>query len=257
MWADLISSYGYWILAIGCLLEGETVLLLAGFAARSGRLDPLAVFVIAAVCGFAGDEIAYWIGRRHGGWLLARWPLLARRSRRVRALLERRHALAIVMLRFAYGLRLAGPVVIGMTDVPCLRLKELSDADKRAYILAEAVRAPARRRGVVLRLVAAGHDQHRKLALGITKLGGDAFEKAAAGKRREDENRLLYALLHHPSESYSGLASLCGWTDAKGTAQRWKVGKVAERLAENKLVHRYRERWILTAAGKEEAEAIR
>ncbi|MDE2612139.1 MAG: DedA family protein [Burkholderiales bacterium] len=118
MWADLISSYGYWILAIGCLLEGETVLLLAGFAARSGRLDPLAVFVIAAVCGFAGDEIAYWIGRRHGGWLLARWPLLARRSRRVRALLERRHALAIVMLRFAYGLRLAGPVVIGMTDVP-------------------------------------------------------------------------------------------------------------------------------------------
>jgi len=118
MWADLISNYGYWILAIGCLLEGETVLLLAGFAAHSGRLDPLAVYLIAAASAFAGDEIAYWLGRRHGAWLLARWPAVARRSQRVRALLERRHALAIVLLRFAYGLRVAGPVVIGMSDVP-------------------------------------------------------------------------------------------------------------------------------------------
>lgn len=81
-------------------------------------------------------------------------------------------------------------------------------------------------------------------------------QEAAAGKRREDENRLLYALLHHPSESYSGLASQCGWTDPAGKPQRWKVQRVAERLAEHKLARRYRERWILTAAGKDEAAKI-
>lgn len=81
-------------------------------------------------------------------------------------------------------------------------------------------------------------------------------QEAAAGKRREDENRLLYALLHHPSESYSALASLCGWIDGKGNPQRWRVQRVAERLAEHKLVRRYRERWILTAAGKDEAAKI-
>lgn len=81
-------------------------------------------------------------------------------------------------------------------------------------------------------------------------------QEAAAGKRREDENRLLYALLHHPSESFSGLASACGWVDGKGTAQKWRVQRIAERLAEHKLVRRYRERWILTPAGKEEAGRI-
>lgn len=81
-------------------------------------------------------------------------------------------------------------------------------------------------------------------------------QEAAAGKRREDENRLLYALLHHPSESYSGLASACGWTDGKGGGQRWRVQRVAERLAEHKLVRRYRERWVLTTAGRDEATKL-
>lgn len=121
MWADLIISHGYWLIAAGCLFEGETVLLLAGFAAHSGHLDWRAVVAVAAVFAFAGDEIAYWLGRRHGGWVLRRWPALERHSARVRALLARRHGLAIVLLRFAYGLRVAGPVIVGMSGVPPAR----------------------------------------------------------------------------------------------------------------------------------------
>lgn len=81
-------------------------------------------------------------------------------------------------------------------------------------------------------------------------------QEASADQRREDENRLLYALLHHPSESYSGLARLCGWVDGKGNPQKWRAQRIAERLADHKLVRRYRERWILTPAGKEEAGRI-
>jgi len=32
----LIGTHGYWVLALGCLLEGETILLLAGFTAHRG-----------------------------------------------------------------------------------------------------------------------------------------------------------------------------------------------------------------------------
>ena len=32
---EAIASHGYWVLALGCLLEGETVLLLAGFATQT------------------------------------------------------------------------------------------------------------------------------------------------------------------------------------------------------------------------------
>ena len=71
----LIQTNGYWVLAVGCLLEGETILILAGFAAHSGYLNPLAVIVIASTAGFAGDQIFFWMGRRHGSAVLTRFPL--------------------------------------------------------------------------------------------------------------------------------------------------------------------------------------
>lgn len=115
MWSELLQAHGYWVLAIGCLLEGETILLLAGFAAHRGYLDPTAVLTIAAVAGFTGDQGWFWLGRRHGSALLKRWPRLAQRRAVLDRMLERWHAAAIIGVRFAYGLRIAGPVLIGMT----------------------------------------------------------------------------------------------------------------------------------------------
>ena len=114
---ELIQDWGYWALALGCLLEGETVLILAGFAAHEGHLNPVNVVAIAAVAGFVGDQIFFWLGRRHGPALLARWPRLDAPAERLQRLLERWHAWVIVFVRFAYGLRIAGPVLIGMSGL--------------------------------------------------------------------------------------------------------------------------------------------
>lgn len=119
--ASLIAAHGYWVLAIGCLLEGETVLLLAGFAAHRGHLDPAWVLVVASVAGFAGDQFFFWLGRRHGARVLARRPAWAAQAARVQALLQRWDAGFIVGVRFAYGLRAAGPVLMGMTPISGLR----------------------------------------------------------------------------------------------------------------------------------------
>lgn len=121
MWSELLQTHGYWLLALGCLLEGETVLVLAGFAAHRGLLDPAAVVAIAAASGFAGDETFFWLGRRHGKALLARWPSIAGQSGRVLALVERWHEPVIIGIRFAYGLRVAGPVLIGSSAVSAWR----------------------------------------------------------------------------------------------------------------------------------------
>jgi membrane protein DedA with SNARE-associated domain len=117
----LIAEYGYWVLALGCLLEGETVLLLAGFAAKRGHLDLEAVIGIAAVAGFLGDQFYFWLGRRHGPAVHARWPALAKQTDRVRRWLSRSELALVVGVRFAYGLRIAGPVLIGMTPMPAAR----------------------------------------------------------------------------------------------------------------------------------------
>ena len=117
----LIESHGYWVLAIGCLLEGETLLVLAGFAAHRGYLQIEAVLAIAAAAGFAGDQFYFWLGRRHGAAILARWPSLAAQSGRVNRLVARCHVGVIVGIRFAYGLRVAGPVLLGATHLSAAR----------------------------------------------------------------------------------------------------------------------------------------
>jgi membrane protein DedA with SNARE-associated domain len=114
---SLIATYGYWILAAGCLLEGETILALAGFAAHQGHLDLGAVIAIAALAGFAGDQFYFWLGRRHGDAVLRRFPKAAAQTRRVHRLLERWHAWVIVGIRFAYGLRIAGPILLGTMPI--------------------------------------------------------------------------------------------------------------------------------------------
>jgi len=109
---SLIAAYGYWVLTAGCLLEGETILFLAGFAAHRGLLDPWAVWTIAATAGFLGDQIFFWLGRHHGARVLARWPSLAVHADRLKNLERRWHAVLIIGIRFAYGLRIAGPILI-------------------------------------------------------------------------------------------------------------------------------------------------
>lgn len=113
----LLQTYGYPLLALGCLLEGETILALAGFAAHQGHLDFGVVVLIAAVGGFIGDQAFFWLGRRHGAQMLARFPSIGAQADRMHRLIERWHGWVIVLVRFAYGLRIAGPVLIGTSDV--------------------------------------------------------------------------------------------------------------------------------------------
>lgn len=120
-WPALIQTHGYWLLAVGCLLEGETLLLLAGFAAHRGHLNLAVVMAVAALAGFTGDQAFFWLGRRHGTALLARWPAAAVRVARVHALMLRWRDAVIVLVRFAYGLRTVGPLVIGMGPIPAWR----------------------------------------------------------------------------------------------------------------------------------------
>jgi len=109
----LLTDYGYLAVFAGCLLEGETILLLAGFAAHQGHLSLPLVLMIAFIGGALGDQIFYWAGRAWGTALLGRMPGFQARARRVIALLKRHDALLIVGIRFMYGLRIAGPIAMG------------------------------------------------------------------------------------------------------------------------------------------------
>jgi membrane protein DedA with SNARE-associated domain len=114
----LIDTYGYLAVLVGAFLEGETILALAGLASYRGYLDLRAVIAIAMVAGFAGDQFYFWLGRRKGQKILERFPGAAERTERFDALLARWHAPLIVAIRFMYGFRIVGPVLLGMCRVP-------------------------------------------------------------------------------------------------------------------------------------------
>jgi membrane protein DedA with SNARE-associated domain len=118
---ELLDTYGYWAVFLGSLLEGETVLLMAGFAAHRALLKLPTVIALGAAGGFIGDQIFFTLGRYRGRQMLARFPSVAREAARVQALIERHSTWLIIGVRFMYGLRIAGPMLIGMSAVSHLR----------------------------------------------------------------------------------------------------------------------------------------
>ena len=116
-----IENYGYFAVFVGCFAEGETVLVLAGFAAHLGYLSLPWVMATAAVAGFCGDLTAFFAGRRWGPRLLAWSPRLAAVRPVIAEKLERHATWVVFALRFAVGLRIASLVVIGASGLPAPR----------------------------------------------------------------------------------------------------------------------------------------
>lgn len=118
---EWLEQYGYLAVLAGTLLEGETILAMAGFAAHQGHLDFGLVLLVAFVGGTVGDQMFFWIGRALGPRSLQRWPPLADATARVGVLLQRHDALLIFGIRFMYGVRIAGPIAMGALGVSARR----------------------------------------------------------------------------------------------------------------------------------------
>ncbi len=114
----LIATYGYWAVLVGTFLEGETVLILGGFAAHRGYLHPVGVILAAFVGTVCGDQFFFCLGRRHGRRTLERHPWWGPKVERAGGLLERHRIPLLLAFRFLYGLRSVIPFAVGLSRVP-------------------------------------------------------------------------------------------------------------------------------------------
>lgn len=114
----LIQQHGLAAVFVGAFLEGETVLLFAGASAHLELLDLRAVIATAAAGAFLGDNLFFLIGRHFGPRVADRLPWVATAVPRMDRLIARWRWIAVVALRFMYGMRMAGPVVIGAGKMP-------------------------------------------------------------------------------------------------------------------------------------------
>ena len=121
MLEHFIETYGYLALLIGTFLEGETILIIGGFAAHRGSLSlPLVIFT-AFIGTLAGDQLFFFIGRIKGNAFLDKKPLWKPSIEKVHNLLEGYQTLLILGFRFLYGLRTVTPFVIGMSRIHTAR----------------------------------------------------------------------------------------------------------------------------------------
>lgn len=113
-----IEHFGYLAVLIGTFLEGETVLIVAGFAAHRGYLS-LPMVIVAAFAGTVfGDQLFYYLGHKHSAFILSRKPGWQNKLDNARRLIHKHKILTILCFRFIYGLRTVTPFSLGIADIP-------------------------------------------------------------------------------------------------------------------------------------------
>jgi membrane protein DedA with SNARE-associated domain len=110
------GAWSYLVTFVWTFFEGETFVLLAGFAAAQGMLSAPLLVVCAALGSFAGDQCYFWIGRHFGLRLMARHPDWRVRIDRALGWLERFDAGFILSFRFIYGVRNFSSFALGISS---------------------------------------------------------------------------------------------------------------------------------------------
>src|SRR6185369_15969320 len=91
-----VVNYGYPALLVGALMEGETVVIIAGFLAHSGHLYLPWVMLAAFVGAFTADQFFFQVGKRKGKAYLEKKPQWEPRVDRIRRFLVGYQVIAIL-----------------------------------------------------------------------------------------------------------------------------------------------------------------
>ncbi|MDF7680741.1 DedA family protein [Enterobacteriaceae bacterium ESL0689] len=114
----LISHYGYIALVVGSLAEGETVTLLGGIAAHQGLLKFPLVVMAVAIGGMIGDQLLYFLGHFFGDRILQHFSRYQARINQAQRMIHQHPYLFVIGVRFMYGFRVVGPLLIGASHLP-------------------------------------------------------------------------------------------------------------------------------------------
>lgn len=117
----LLTQYGYLAIFLCSIFEGETILTLAGFFVHKGYLYFFPAVVSAACGGMLGDQLCFFLGRYYGQRLLKHFPKLTPMVEKTNRMLCKHSSIIIILVRFMYGVRIAGPIAIGMSKIPFTR----------------------------------------------------------------------------------------------------------------------------------------
>jgi membrane protein DedA with SNARE-associated domain len=114
----LIRVYGGLAVFLGAAVEGEAAVTTGGFLAHRNLINPY----VAGACAFGGslaaDQIVFFLARYHRGNRFIERARQRPAFARAIHFIERKPVLFCTAFRFIYGMRIAGPIAIGVSQVP-------------------------------------------------------------------------------------------------------------------------------------------
>lgn len=123
---DCGASAAYAVIFVWTALEGETVVIFAGYAAHNGLLNVYTLIGTAWAGSFLGDQFYFFLGRRYGERLLKRFPRWKLGVDRALRMLERYNTWFILSFRFIYGVRNFSSFAMGMSPLRWSRFLALN-----------------------------------------------------------------------------------------------------------------------------------
>ena len=113
-----LKDYGYPILFLWSILEGELGLIMGGIMTHTGDMNYFLAILVAGLGGFAGDQIYFYIGRFNKGFIQRKLHTQRRKFALAHLLLKKYGWPLIFVQRYMYGLRTVIPMAIGITKYP-------------------------------------------------------------------------------------------------------------------------------------------
>jgi membrane protein DedA with SNARE-associated domain len=114
----LLPKYGYLAILLAAFWEGEAVLIAAGALCGAGYLDWRLTILAAAIGGAAGDQIYFYAAHKRAARLVQKSSRLRRWYPKVQHFVLKHSTFAVLLSRFAAGLRITIPLVcatVGMS----------------------------------------------------------------------------------------------------------------------------------------------
>ena len=116
----------YPLIGLAAFLEGEVVFIGAAALVSQGVLSALPVLLWGALGATAGDQLVFYALRGRARRFLNRFPKIERLGRAFTPRVREREVFAILLIRFAPGLRIAIAAACAYAGVPALKFTALS-----------------------------------------------------------------------------------------------------------------------------------
>ncbi len=121
-----LPRYGYLAILLAAFWEGEVVLIAAGAMCGSGYLDWRWTILAAAIGGSAGDQIYFYAAHQRAARVIQKSKRLTRWYPKVSKFVLRHSTVAVLLSRFAAGLRITIPLVCASAGMPAKKYSVLS-----------------------------------------------------------------------------------------------------------------------------------